>query len=236
MYIRAPVITGSISVPNSLPYSRSRYIRICNFNFYMSRLPQDKYWFFPLAFGLMLYTLVPASGLCSETDLRHVPGIYGGEVHAICSPAPDVLIVASDRGVYRTSDSCKSWQYCEFPVNINVRTLACSPGGAVYAGVEGSATTLYTSVDGGVHWQGVSPVEDFGTINTLLCGREGSILIGSEKGLYRRHSYPQKGGSAFERIFSSEQVQAILVDDGRDQIVIGTRRGIYKSSRIKISW
>jgi photosystem II stability/assembly factor-like uncharacterized protein len=140
----------------------------------------------------------PVEGSIPTTTLVHTSdgGRTWTTLHApappqtVCFTAPDDGWLASDRGVWRSTDGGRSWRPSfSLPVVANeppfFAALQCAAPGAVWVRFDSddhyaghSPYALYTSGDGGAHWRGV-----LSTLGAVLTVRvPGAVAPGSYPG------------------------------------------------------
>lgn len=156
-----------------------------------------------------------------------------GEVRAMSWPGPELFVV-SGAGLYRSKDGGESWERlgANLP-DAPLLSLAVAQFFAieptVFVGTRRSG--LHKSVDGGIHFAPVGEAElDQNTVSDLFWWRS-LLLIGAEDGLF----LSSDEGETLEEV-KALQDRSILAfsvpaaEVGPSDILVGTDRGVYKSS------
>lgn len=178
------------------------------------------------------------AGLYRSTDAglnwQPVGGdLITGPVRAMSWPGPE-LFVASEAGLFLATDGGERWTRLgpDLP-DAALLSLAAAEFFAieptVFVGTRRSG--LYRSVDGGLHFEPVGGGELDGKTVTDLFWWGGLLLIGAHEGLF----LSSNGGESVERVqaLGERSVLALSVPAagiGSSDIIVGTDRGVYKSS------
>jgi photosystem II stability/assembly factor-like uncharacterized protein len=157
---------------------------------------------------------------------------------------PNILYVATDEAVYKSSDTGKSWQRLNGELSrTRVISLAIDPvlSANVFAGTMGDGA--YKSPDGGRTWHQFNTGLQKGTIsiivNQLVFNPERSDMIyaGTTVGVYRSTD----GGRTWtERMKGMSEVSFIVtlaIDPQRPRVLYaGTTGGIYRTTDAGETW
>lgn len=137
----------------------------------------------------------------------------------------EIVYAGTDDGVYISPNGGRAWRPAGTETaGMTVLGLALSPyfdtDQTLYAATESG--TLFRSMDGGVVWGRLETVGfSTGPINTLFCGEDGSLLIGtSQAGILRTLD----DGATWEKVTSNDLPVLKLVQGG-DRLYAGYYEG-----------
>jgi photosystem II stability/assembly factor-like uncharacterized protein len=107
-------------------------------------------------FFLLVVNMTGRSPLYAQSPIwKQIDVLYGASVRSIAVAANGDVFAATDGGLYRSIDNCRSWTHINLVGNDrnSVNWVAIHPSGTMLAS-EGSA--LFLSHDGGATWRGSS--------------------------------------------------------------------------------
>lgn len=146
--------------------------------------------------------LVTSNGLLvSEDGVKTLkPCDFNGgkaEFIAVNLTNPDELLVSSDKGVFRTTDNCKTFEKLAFPDNAGTVICMATNKNAeiIYAG---TASALFVSENGGKTWKETGKFFIFGKESIAINPMHPNIvyLFDAKRGVYKSQDY----GKHFSKI------------------------------------
>lgn len=154
---------------------------------------------------------------------------------------PDIMYIATMKGVYKSRDSGETWEYRSQGLgDAHVLSLAIDPSSAstVYAGTFGDA--IYRTQDGGQQWYPanvglkghVSVVNGF-----AFYPKDPKIIFtATTVGVFKS---PNEGGEWIEKVGNMESVYTVSLQfdpHDPDLLFVGTSGGIYRSRDLGENW
>ena len=153
-------------------------------------------------------------------------------------PSTGVILAGTRDGLFRSIDNGKTW--IERSVGLRsftVTSFGASADGALFAGTiagEG-AGEVYRSTDNGDRWRLLAPESLEGAVNALAVLRNGSVIVGTDQGIFRWTPSRREWEQFFGR--SGRTEVSSLVVDAQGRVIAGTTTaGIFVSEDGGETW
>jgi photosystem II stability/assembly factor-like uncharacterized protein len=177
------------------------------------------------------------------TTWETTPGMHGKSIRAMAISASDskTLVAGALDGVFRSTDSGKSWQRISSSNQEihNIESIAVDPKNpdVVYAGTWHLA---WKTDDGGANWHHINKgmIEDSDVFSIIVDSTNPSVVFASAcSGIYKS----QSAGDSFQKIqgipFSARRTRVLKQDPSNPAIVYaGTTEGLWKTTDAGKSW
>jgi photosystem II stability/assembly factor-like uncharacterized protein len=172
-----------------------------------------------------------------------LPAMHGKSIRALAISASDskTLVAGAVDGVFRSSDSGKSWQKISASNSDihSIESIAVDPknSNVIYAGTWHLA---WKTDDGGANWHHISKgmIEDSDVFSIIVDSTNSSVVFASAcSGIYKS----QNAGETFQKIqgmpFSARRTRVLKQDPANPAIVYaGTTEGLWKTIDAGKTW
>ena len=153
-------------------------------------------------------------------------------------PSTGVILAGTPDGVFRSTDNGTTW--IERSVGLRsfaVTSFGASADGDIFAGTvagEGEGE-VYRSTDNGDQWRVLAPESLGGPVNALAVLPNGSVIAGTDQGIFRWTANRRDWEHLFGR--SGRTRVSSLVVDGEARLIAGTTRaGVFVSEDGGDTW
>ncbi len=177
------------------------------------------------------------------TTWETTPAMHGKSIRAMAIAASDskTLVAGALDGVFRSTDSGKSWQRISSSNQEihNIESIAVDPKNpdVVYAGTWHLA---WKTDDGGANWHHINKgmIEDSDVFSIIVDSTNPSVVFASAcSGIYKS----QTAGDSFQKIqgipFSARRTRVLKQDPTNSAIVYaGTTEGLWKTTDAGKTW
>jgi photosystem II stability/assembly factor-like uncharacterized protein len=177
------------------------------------------------------------------TTWETTPAMHGKSIRAMAIAASDskTLVAGALDGVFRSTDSGKSWQRISSSNQEihNIESIAVDPKNpdVVYAGTWHLA---WKTEDGGANWHHINKgmIEDSDVFSIIVDSTNPSVVFASAcSGIYKS----QTAGDSFQKIqgipFSARRTRVLKQDPTNSAIVYaGTTEGLWKTTDAGKTW
>jgi len=162
--------------------------------------------------------------------------MYSDGVHALAALRSGTLLAGTNDGVFSTTDEGNTWfqQNTGLP-GLAVYALHESENGLLYVGFNNPGAGVARSSDGGLTWSGSATGLGSHRVFTIASFPDGSILVGTETGIYRSTDNGDGWGVSGTG-GPSNVVRALMRVPSVGSVVAGSGSGVYVSSDSGKSW
>jgi photosystem II stability/assembly factor-like uncharacterized protein len=172
---------------------------------------------------------------------RIAPDLIGGPVHAMNWPGPS-LFVAASQGLFQTDDGGDSWQRVgdglpAVPVLSLTLSRFFGVEPIIFVGLDGAG--VYRSRDGGKRFEPVGGSAWAKRHVPAIYWWGSSLFAGTDEGLFVSHDAGDNWESASEEL-EGEEILSLSIPapeaPGGSDVLVGTKRGVFKTSDGAITW
>ena len=179
-------------------------------------------------------TFKPANALAKKGDIG---GVSANSL-AFDSSNPDNLYLGASNGIFKSTDSAKSWRY--ILANIAVADLAVDPyqSNIIYAaGVSGSNGKIIKSLDGGTSWADIytEPSKNNPVLAVAVSSANNQVVLAGLLSGEIIRSVDAGHTWQAAKDFSSK-ISAIVFGPNGTAYALTTLKGLNKSSDLGITW
>ncbi|MCB0712292.1 MAG: T9SS type A sorting domain-containing protein [Ignavibacteriae bacterium] len=147
-------------------------------------------------------------------------GPHGGAVTALVTSTEGVVIAGTDRGLYRSVDSAKTWSRVSFD-EYEIHVLCRDSSGQLYAGTDNG---LFRSTDHGREWLSVGFSDT--AILDITVQTNGMMFVAGDWGLFRKRG----ANDPWEKL-QTEQYELRVVDAAADSVLYIADKRLVSQSR-----